>query len=225
VSKTHSPRTAEYRGSYVPGYEALLRMTAQVLGEFAPEDGTVLVLGAGGGLEIEALSQASPGWRYVAVDPDKGMLDAARERVNGIAHKPRITWVDGYIFDAPHDLVCDGATCLLTLHFVPDDGAKLATLRAVRERLRSDARFVLVDISLDTSAPDAEQWLRRYYRFGVDGGIDPENMASAISEIRDHTNVDAVAPQRTEALLREAGFAKSELFYCASAWRGWIAYA
>jgi tRNA (cmo5U34)-methyltransferase len=153
------------------------------------------------------------------------MLDAARARVNEIEQKPRVAWVDGYIFDAPQDLACDGATCLLTLHFVPDDGAKLATLKAVRQRLRKSAPFVLVDISLDTSAPAAEQWLQRYYRFGVDGGVDPENMASAISEIRDRTNVHAISPQRTEALLRDAGFAKSDMFYCAFAWRGWVAHA
>lgn len=223
MAKVHCPRTAEYRGRYVPGYEALLRMTRQIIAESAPDDGTVLVLGAGGGLEIEALSRAFPHWRFLAVDPDKAMLDAAREHVNGIEGPPQLTWVDGYIFDAPR-VACDGATCLLTMHFVPDDGAKLATLRAVRDRLRAGAPFVLVDISLDRDAPDFEQWLRRYYTFGVDGGLASENMTSAVQEIRSG-ELHAITPERTETLLREAGFERWQRFYQAFTWRGWVAYA
>lgn len=225
VSKQeHCPRTAEYRGRYVPGYEALLRMTSQVVAEAAPAAGTVLVLGAGGGLEIEALSRTSPEWRFVAVDPDETMLDAARERVRQSGVDSRVTWVSGLIFDAPSDVVCDAATCLLTLHFVPDDGAKLATLRAVRERLRPGAPLLLTDVSLDRATPDFELWLKRYFEFGVRGGIEPENMEEAIARIRDGEDVHVISPQRTEALLAEAGFSKCELFYAAFVWRGWIAY-
>ncbi|MGQ0533732.1 MAG: class I SAM-dependent methyltransferase [Caulobacteraceae bacterium] len=196
-------------------------MTSQIVAEAAP--GTVLVLGAGGGLEIEALSATSSEWRFVAVDPDETMLDAARERARECGADSRVAWVNGLIFDAPV-VICDAATCLLTLHFVPDDGAKLATLRAVRERLRPGAPLLLTDVSLDRAAPDFELWLKRYHEFGVRGGLEPENMQDAIERIRDG-KVHVISPQRTEDLFTEAGFSKCELFYAALVWRGWIAYA
>jgi tRNA (cmo5U34)-methyltransferase len=223
VPRPHNARTAEYRARYVPGYEALLRMTAQVVAESAAAHGTVLVLGAGGGLELEALSRAGPGWRFLAVDPDREMLDAARTRVHECRADDRVTWVDGFVFDAPN-VRCDAATCLLTLHFVPDDGAKLATLRAVRERLQAGAPLVLVDISLDRTAADFDQWVDRYYTFGLNGGIEAENMQGAADDIRSGA-LPMVSPERMEKLLGEAGFERCQLFYAAFAWRGWIAFA
>ncbi|SJZ77162.1 tRNA (cmo5U34)-methyltransferase [Lysobacter spongiicola DSM 21749] len=46
----------------VPGLAALHRMSALLLAEVVPEDGHVLVLGAGGGLELSALAEARPGF-------------------------------------------------------------------------------------------------------------------------------------------------------------------
>src|SRR3954469_6571815 len=54
---------------FVPGLADLHRMTGILLAERAPADARVLVLGAGGGLEIKALGEAHPGWSFVGVDP------------------------------------------------------------------------------------------------------------------------------------------------------------
>ena len=51
-------RYAEGPGQFVPGYEVMQRMAAQLLAERVPADGEVLVLGAGGGLELEAFTTA-----------------------------------------------------------------------------------------------------------------------------------------------------------------------
>ena len=53
----------------VPGLHALHRMAHLLLAEHAPDDGRILVLGAGGGLELRAFANARPGWRFVGVDP------------------------------------------------------------------------------------------------------------------------------------------------------------
>ena len=53
---------------FVPGLDALHRMTGILLAERAPPDALVLVLGAGGGLELNALADTYPGWRFVGVD-------------------------------------------------------------------------------------------------------------------------------------------------------------
>ncbi len=52
---------AEGPRRYVPGFDALHRMTSLLLAEGTPEDARVLVLGAGGGLELDVLAEAHPG--------------------------------------------------------------------------------------------------------------------------------------------------------------------
>ena len=72
-----APRDHSYREGpprQVPGFASLHRMTTMLLAEAVPGEGRILVLGAGGGLELQAMAQAQPGWRFVGVDPDADML-------------------------------------------------------------------------------------------------------------------------------------------------------
>jgi len=62
-------RYADGPRRYVPGLADLHRMTGILLAERAPRDARVLVLGAGGGLELKALAEAWPDWSFVGVDP------------------------------------------------------------------------------------------------------------------------------------------------------------
>src|SRR5690606_26000440 len=96
----------------VPGLIALHRMSELLLAEVVPEDGRVLVLGAGGGLELKAFAQARPGWRLVGVDPSAPMLRLAEDTLGALA--ARVELIEGYI-DAAPDTEMDGAVCLLTL--------------------------------------------------------------------------------------------------------------
>lgn len=63
----------------VPGLAELHRMTAILLGEHAPGVADILVVGAGGGLELKALAQERPDWRFTGVDPSSAMLNLARQ--------------------------------------------------------------------------------------------------------------------------------------------------
>ena len=99
----------------VPGYDGMQRMTTLLLAERVQEDARVLVLGAGGGLELKAFAQAHPGWIFDGVDPASEMLKLA-ERIFGPLAS-RATLHQGYIGDAPIGPF-DAATCLLTLHFL-----------------------------------------------------------------------------------------------------------
>ncbi len=73
-------RYAEGPRRNVPGYDSLLRMSRILLAECVPADGRVLVVGAGGGLELEDMALAHPGWRFDGVDPSQPMLDLAVQR-------------------------------------------------------------------------------------------------------------------------------------------------
>src|SRR3546814_10014420 len=63
----------------VPGFASLHRMVTLLLAERVPPNGRVLVLGAGGGLELRALAEAQPGWSFDGVDPSGDMLRLDRK--------------------------------------------------------------------------------------------------------------------------------------------------
>ncbi len=72
-------RYAEGPPRQVPGFIALQQMSQLLLAERVREDGQVLVLGAGGGLELKAFAEAHPGWRLLGVDPAAPMLALAEQ--------------------------------------------------------------------------------------------------------------------------------------------------
>lgn len=83
----------------VPGFASLHRMVSLLLAERTPPEASVLVLGAGGGLELKALADAHPGWSFVGVDPSADMLRLAEHTVG--EHLPRMQLHEGYIDGAP----------------------------------------------------------------------------------------------------------------------------
>jgi tRNA (cmo5U34)-methyltransferase len=219
---SHTPSDLQGRAQFVPGYPTMLQMSAQLLAEAFGERGSVLVLGAGGGLELEAFATRWPDWRYCAVDPDTTMLQTARERVQACGALDRVAWVEGTIFEAPQHKH-DGATCLLTLHFVADDGEKLRTLQGMHDRLRPGGPLVLVDLCADKGAVDYQRRLDRYQRFALESGAPAAQAASTTERVR--TVIHSVSAARNEALLHQAGFTGVDLFYAGLSWRGWVAYA
>ncbi|WP_369719609.1 class I SAM-dependent methyltransferase [Bradyrhizobium sp. LLZ17] len=204
---------------FVPGYSAMLAMAAIVLAERVPENARVLVLGAGGGLELKAFAHAHAGWSFDGVDPSAAMLSLARQTLGSLAARARLH--QGYIDDAPEGPF-DGATCLLTLHFVDvEERRRIAS--EVRRRLKPRAPFVVAHLS----APDGEQerplWLSRYSAFLAASGVEPDKAAAARDAVTKHLEI--LAPAQDEAILREAGFSDPTLFYTGLAFRGWVAYA
>jgi len=212
-------RYAEGPPRFVPGFTDLQRMAAILLAERAPSDARVLVLGAGGGLELQAFARAQPGWSFDGVDPSAEMLKLAEHTVGEFL--PRVRLHKGYIEDAPEGPF-DAATCLLTLHFLPAD-ERLRTVRQIRHRLKPGAPFVAAHSSFPQDKDERPAWLSRYAAFAVASGADPDLARKARTAVDTHLNL--FSPQQDEAILREAGFSQVSLFYAAFTWRGWLAYA
>lgn len=204
---------------FVPGYNAMLSMAAILLAERAREDARILVLGAGGGLELKAFALAQPGWRFDGVDPSAAMLGLARQTLGALA--PRARLHQGYIDDAPEGPF-DGATCLLTLHFV-DVAERRRIASAIHRRLKPRAPFVVAHLSAPNGDEERPLWLSRYSAFLAFSGVEPEKAAAARDAVTNH--LDILTPAQDEAVLREAGFTDPTLFYAGFAFRGWVAYA
>ncbi|TAJ82938.1 class I SAM-dependent methyltransferase [Reyranella sp.] len=212
-------RYAEGPPRFVPGFTDLHRMTTILLGERAPREARVLVLGAGGGLELKALAEAHPGWTFDGVDPAAEMLKQAGRTLGPLA--PRARLHQGYIDDAPEGPF-DAATCLLTLHFLaPEERQRTAS--EIRKRLKPGAPFVAAHSSFPQGEDERALWLSRYAAFAVASGADPALAQRARAAVAVHLNI--FTPEQDEAILRGAGFSDVSLFYAAFTWRGWVASA
>ncbi|QZZ37392.1 methyltransferase domain-containing protein [Nitratireductor kimnyeongensis] len=203
----------------VPGLSDMHRMAGILLAEHAPESGRILVLGAGGGLELRSFARAHPGWHFDGIDPSADMLGLARTTLGVL--QERVTFHQGYIEDAP-DARFDGASCFLTLHFLPRE-ARLDTLRALHRRLKPGAPLVVAHHSFPIGTPAGERWLRRNARFHASSGEASNRVMAQIEAMRDR--LPALPPEEDEALLYEAGFGDVELFYAGFTFRGWVCRA
>jgi len=212
-------RYAEGPPRLVPGFADLHRMIALLQAERAPPDARVLVLGAGGGLELKSLAEAQPGWTFVGVDPAAEMLDLAKQTLGPLAS--RVDWHHGYVADAPTGPF-DAATCLLTLHFV-DVAERQRTLSELHRRLKPGAPLVVAHFSIPPGQSQRATWLARYAAFAVSNGVEPSQAESARAAIE--TRLPILSPEEDEAMLQAAGFQEIGLFYAGLTFRGWIAYA
>jgi tRNA (cmo5U34)-methyltransferase len=191
-------------------------MVLLLLAEQAPRAAHILVVGAGGGMEIKAMAE-QPNWRFTGVDPSPAMLELARQTLAPFAD--RVELLDGTIDQAPAGPF-DGATCLLTLHHI-NKNDRLQTLRAIHSRLKSGARLVIAGHS--APGPDPERWMTRSVAFGDRDELDWAKAETTGRMM--HERLHLLAPIEEEDLLREAGFADVALFYAAFSFRGWVASA
>lgn len=210
---------AEGPSRFVPGLADMHRMATLLLAERVPTAGRVLVLGAGGGQELKAFAQAHHAWTFDGVDPADGMLKLAEHTLGPLSQRVRLH--KGYIDDAP-DGPFDGASCLLTLHFLAPDERR-RTLGEIRRRLRHGAPFVAAHSSFPQEEGERPRWLSRYAAFAIASGADPGQVEKARAAIE--ASLDALSPAHDEVILHDAGFSDARLFYAGFTWRGWVAYA
>jgi tRNA (cmo5U34)-methyltransferase len=201
----------------VPGFLALQQMALVLLAERVPEDGRVLVLGAGGGLELKTFAERQPGWCFLGIDPSAEMLKLAKNTLGPLAS--RVEFLEGYI-DAAPEVAFDGATCLLTLHFLTSD-QRLHTLKELKRRLKPGAPLIVAHHSFPQTEPEKAKWLTRYAAFAVLSGIPEQSAKAAIDAIS--AKLPLISPEQEVALLHEAGFPSVELFYAGFTFKGWVA--
>jgi tRNA (cmo5U34)-methyltransferase len=203
----------------VPGFFDLHRMATLLLAEHVPDNGSVLVVGAGGGLELKTFAQAQPSWTFDGVDPSAEMIRLAERTLGSLGS--RVRFYEGIIDAAPAGPF-DAATCLLTMHFL-ERKERLWTAVEVHRRLKSGAPFVIVHLSIPAGGGERAIWMSRFAAFAHSSGLSAEDSQSARTAVESHLNI--LTPEQDEAILREAGFSNVSLFYVGFTFRGWVAYA
>ena len=209
---------ADGPAKFTPGFADMHRMVSVLIRERAGSQASVLVHGAGGGLELEALAKANPDWTFAGIDPAKPMLDAAERRLG--QRMDRVNLHHGYIDTAPEGPF-DAATSLLTLHFLEVD-ERVETVREITQRLKSGAPFVAVHSSFPQAEPERELWMSRYEGFALASGVDQEMAQGARQAVTAMSTM--LEPHQDMQILERAGLIDVQGFYSAFTWRGWVGY-
>ena len=207
---------------FIPGYDLSHALAAMLLRERLGESGRILVIGAGGGVELSVFAAESAGWRFVGVDPSTEMLEMARQRVESVGASDRVSLVKGYIPDAPRERF-DAATAFLVLNFIPDDGSRLDVMREIHSRLAPSGSFLMINACSEKGGPRYEEDLRLYEVWARRNGAPDDVIAAAVRMQRD--TLHPVPFEREEALLGQAGFHDSRVFYRGLWVCGWLVSA
>lgn len=170
-------------------------------------------------MELKAFAELDPGWHFVGIDPSAEMLELATRTLGHLASQVEL--VNGYI-DACPEAAFDGATCLLTLHFLSME-ERLRTLIELKRRLKPGAPLVIAHHSVPDAADEKLRWFHRYAAFTTSNGAaaaSAETMANRMA-----AQLPTLSPESEVDLLQQAGFKRPSLFYAAFTFRGWVAYA
>ena len=204
---------------FIPGYDASHAMAAVLLRDRIGDRGRILVVGAGGGVELAVFARECRDWTFTAVDPSAEMLRQAKVTLEAAGAANRVSWVQGGVENSPK-APFDAATAFLALHFVPDDGRRLSTLGEIHARLKPGAPFLMINGCADRNSARFEDDLRVYAAFARRNGAPADVIDLAVSMLRE--SVFFVPPEREEALLAQAGFRDVRLFYTGLWIVGWI---
>lgn len=199
----------------VPGLDTIYRLTEVLLADHPVDTPRVLVVGAGGGREIETIQTGVPAASITAVDPSAGNLALAMH-VAGNANC--VHFVEGRVEDLHTEAEFDVATSLLVMHQLPDDGAKLSYLCAIRDRLGVGGALVHADICFDD--PDEfERLVPIYEAYARHIGASAE---ATQLELRTIPALAVVSPDRTRTLFAQAGLAPPREVFRSLWYRCWV---
>ena len=189
------------------GYEFFLTLTYAFLRALRKPELDILVVGAGGGAEIERFLPDNPGWRVTGVDPSQDMLDLAAAKAERLGVRHRVRLIRGTVDEAPGDHCFDAATCLLVLHFLPDD-AKVALLRGMARRLHPGAPALIVSgcrVDELTHGTLRDDLVGAWQQYGEMHGMPAARMSAIIDDLLAR-QARATTEEGYRRLIHEAGF-------------------
>jgi tRNA (cmo5U34)-methyltransferase len=171
----------------IPGYDAMLTMLTALFQRYLMDDAHILVVGAGGGNEISALSQTHPTWQFTGVDPSEKMLAVAQSKVESLGIEDRVTLHKVVVQDLPIHRY--SAASLLVMHFLPDDGTKLDYLRAIAARLQLGSPFVLVDSHGDKQSEVFKRLMDGWQKRAQMAGMESQRLNELADGVWQHIQV------------------------------------
>ena len=204
------PAVARYRmlQTAVPGVDALYEIVLGIARAKASFGSRILVIGAGGGRELQMLSKIENS-SFVAVDKSPEMLGYARSIARNIGFEHRVTFVEGEVADVKLHPESDIAIALLVLHYIESFEAKISFLKCVRERMARGACFAIADICVG-SAQELDDLIQVFRETARTATLSDEEIEAEISALK---RLPMVSERRLKELLAEAGFKRAKPFF------------
>lgn len=205
----------------LPGYEAMHTMVKSILLSHLPELANLLIVGAGSGMELIKFGEGNSQWQMLGVDPSSNMLAIAQLKIEQHGLSERVKLFQGYTHDLQATPMYDAATCILVMHFVPDDGSKLALLQSIVQRMKLSATFILVDVFGEKGTREFEQMISVMKVFWSEMGMDLQRRMELLEAI--NKGVYPISEPRVLELLQQAGLENTIRFYTGLWVGGWVA--
>ncbi len=205
----------------IPGYEDIHTMVLSFFRSRLPEKANLLVVGAGSGMELVTFGKANSQWQLLGVDPSVNMLTIAQSKIDQNDLSERVKLFQGYTHELSDTPLYDAATCILVMHFLPDDGSKLALIQSISQRLKSSATFILVDLFGEKGTETFEQLAQVWRLYSQEMGMSLEMI-----EKREKARLEGIhfiPEQRVLELLEQADFGNIMKFYTGLLFGGWVA--
>lgn len=204
----------------IPGYEALHTMAKSFFHSKLLEKASLLIVGAGTGMELVALGKSNPKWHLLGVEPSTSMLAIAQQKIEQHGLSDRIKLHHGYTHELPANPLYDGATCILVMHFLPDDDTKLALLKSIAQHLKSGAYFILADM-FGEGTETFDQLTSVWKIHGQEMGMNLKKLTEMLEAAS--KGIHLIPEERVFELLQSVGFGNIVRFYTALWYGGWIA--
>lgn len=202
------------------GYDQLFTMVLSLLSDQLNESANVLVIGCGTGMELTTFGNRMPNWKMTGVDPSEEMIKLSQSRVDELGLSDRVMLHHGFTETLPEDEIYDGATLMFVMRFIHDEKRKLTLLKDIAKRLRTGAKFVLVDQHGDLSSKHFQCSLKAWQNFMRLSGV-PSKLVNRIAA--QAMGQSFFTEYEIEWLLSRAGFNNITRFYDAFFHSGWIA--
>lgn len=215
-----SDRHAMYREMQraIPGLDAMYRLVHALIACHSNEAPHVLVVGAGGGREIEELRNSGADGTITAIDPSARNLESARAVVGARGASPQVRFIVGTVDNLPDAESFDIVTSLLVMHHLPDDGAKLTYLRGLRNRLGPGGQLIHADVCFDES----EDFHALIPAFQAHADIFSVLAKATRLELDAIPKLSVVSGDRTGVLFSEAGLTEPQEVFRTLWYRCWI---
>ncbi len=206
----------------LPGYEVMHTFVLACLRSCLPQTADLLVVGAGGGMELVRLGQGNPQWQLLGVDPSEKMLAIAQQKIAQHQLSQRIRLIQGYVQDLPTDTVYDAATSILVMHFIPEEDGKLAFLQGIAQRLKMSAPLILVDVFGTKGSSELEKIIATIHAYWEETGLPADKQKQLLETFKNAAY--PLSEARILALFQQAGFSRVIRFYTGLWVGGWMAF-
>lgn len=205
----------------VPGLDAMYRLVHSLIASNTHTAPRVLVVGAGGGREIEEFGTSGAVGPITAIDPSARNLKMAQALAGASGASRKVDFIVGTAEELPHRETFDVVTSLLVMHYLPDDGAKLTYLSGLRNRLAPGGRLIHADVCFDNHE-DVDRLIPAFRSHADISGVSADAVRLELEAI---LSLPAVTGDRTRVLFAEAGLTEPQEVFRTLWYRCWVSSA